>query len=330
MGDVKTGAQAEVYLDFESALNTVKGTITPRKIGIVKESWDGTRKLIPNPTIRPDGNKADPATGNNSAMIPFEHVATIDSVPWFFRWFCHNLATTGAGDPYTHVSKFNLSTATIMSAVGEVKFGTSLYKRFKGGRLKKLSIKVSSEGFLILSLDGVATTVYDGASGSFYSAETPTDWTASTPFDMSQLTAAGSITVGGVLVGYIRSLDIEGAVNLGEDDYRADGTGNRSGIPVGDLDLKLKLSIAFEGATQYAIMQRAVTSKMAMVINYSQGANRTLAISIPRGTVQTALPAVESSAGIYKDIEILASYDASALSSLVFTTINANPGTLYA
>lgn len=327
MSDPLVGSGSTINFDFENGYGTVKGTPTPKTISVVSEKLDGTRKQIQSPSIRPDGNRADPALGNISASGGLEHVLNVDTSAFFAKAFCGNIATTGVG-PYTHVSKWDLTLAAspFPSLNSNVQFNSSNHKKTTGMRLKKFSLKTSSEGFLQVSLDGAAKNTVMAAT-SLYGATSPTDLTGSLEFDASEITSILLDTVEQVGSCYFRSIEIDPQAKLQEDDYRVGGSGLRGGLAVGASDLAVKFDMAFEGDTQSALL--ASTTPHALVIVWTSG-TATFTVNVPRFFIETTTPSVENDMGVFTTFNARASKDATAVSQLVLTSVNSRAGTFYA
>lgn len=318
MADPLVGSRAIVLMDFEASLGVLKGTTTPKKMAIVSETLDGTQKLIQNPSIRPDGNRPDPVSGNIAAQGQLTVISTLDAAPWFLKLFCHGITTTGASDPYSHTAKWNITSSTFHSSVIEIQFAASIYKKLLGCRIKKIGMKFMSEGFIQWTIDYIALSATYTTSTVL--PGTVTDWTGSIPFHNLQL-AAADCKLGGSAVTYISELEIEPNVNIQENDYRMGQSGARSGLAVGAMDLKAKLKLPIEGATQLTLLQSSSTTSVD--ITFTAETNHTMRIYLPRVTIQKTLPNVDTDMGLFRDVEVIGSYDNTATTQFQVVVANA-------
>lgn len=330
--DPLLGSRATLLMDFESSLGTTKGTTVPKKVGFVSETLSGTQNLLTSPTIRADGNKAPSVNGNITAAGTLTFVSTIDAAPWILKLFTHAISTSGSMDPYTHTFKWDITSVTMQSAVMELAFTSSIIKLIQGARIKKINMKLMSEGFLLWTIDYVALTATYTTSATLVG--TTTDWTGSTELHMLQgaladlkiTTVAASTTSGNAAA--LREFEIDANVNITEDDYRIFAAGARGGLPVGALEVTLKFKMAISNSTHMNFIQS--TTAQSFDATFTAAANRTLQVVVPAFRVQKTLPNVESDMGVYCEVTGKAEYDSTAATSLKFVVVNGNAGTVYA
>lgn len=304
------------------ALGTLPGTTKPKQVLFFNGGLDGTRKLIPNPSIRPDGNRADPANGNISASGQISFVLSLEFLPFLTKWFTHNLAASGSG-PYTSVCKYNIATAAgvFQSVTLQFQIATSIFIVFRGLRIKSLGlVPIISEGFFVAVCD-VVGTIGEYVTTDVFGADTVTDWTSAAPIDFTQVPTLKIGTYGSqAAVGYLKSLQFDTQAHLQEDDYRAAGNSVRGGLAVGAVDVKTKAEMAVESATQISLAQ-GTPANPAFEANVSLGASKTFKILTPRTTAMKTLPKVKDDMGIFMPAEFTASYLAAEGTSITFTTV---------
>jgi len=326
MADPLFGSRSQFLMDFEQTFGAAKGTTTPKQIAIVSEALSGTQNLLTNPSIRADGNRPASVNGHIAAQGTLQFVSTIDAAPWLLKLFFHTLAASGSSPNYISTFKWDITSVTFQSAIMQVKFAASIYKRLTGCRIKKINIKFMSEGFLMWAIDVVALTATSQTSDSL--PGTVTDWSSSTPFEMLQIAAADlkintvASTTSGGNAACLREFEIDANVNITEDDYRIAQAGARSGLPVGVLDLGVKMKIAVEGATQMTFMQAGTAASFDAT--FTAAASRTLRLYVPAFRVQKTLPNISDDMGVYVEVSGKAEYDATAATSFLAVVTTAN------
>ena len=164
MADPAFGSQVVVTVDFESAWGTAKVTPVGKKIGVTQCAIVPTQALLDNPTLRGDFNPSDAATGRKSCQGPLNLVGNVAVMPFISKWLTGTLVKTGAADPWLATSK--LGTTKPGSAIVELDIdiaGTHKYALASGCRINSLTIPISFEGFLALSMDIMAKDSAIGA-----------------------------------------------------------------------------------------------------------------------------------------------------------------------
>lgn len=324
MADPAIGTGSVLTIDFEASWG-VEDTADGKKIGFVSESIVGTQELLENPTIRGDFNRNDPANGKQMASGSLVTIPNVTVAPFFQKLFCGANSTSGAGDPYTHVAK--IGTTGPASAVIEADVnigGTHRYKKANGVRINKWTIPIDAAGFAQWTFEMMGKSVAIGSSA--YDASL-TDWVTGTPLDHLQL-ASADVEIGGSAVGYIQSGSIDISANLFGDDYRAGGSGVRGSLVPGTHTVTGSLKLVIDSTAVLTLLTAGTATSLSFV--WTAGTNRTFTVSVPRCYLQKVQPGISNGGPIFCDAQFQASYDATAASMLVLTTVNDQAGNVYA
>lgn len=193
----------QVAARLHAAINGVGGTLTVTSTN----PGTGTLNLV---------NDAPGATGNETIT---DTVADTD--------FVVTGMAGGAPLPYVATSKLGATMPASAIVEGSLNIGgTMKYARATGVRVNNWSIPIAHEGPLILNLGVKAKNVtYEDTA---YDSSLD-DWTTDDPIDQAFL-VSGSIKVGGVVKGYVKSGTLTGDAML-QDDLRAGLVGNGSLVP---------------------------------------------------------------------------------------------------
>lgn len=326
MADPAIGANSVVMVDFEDTWGVVKASPAGKKIALQSNGLVPTQALIDNPNIRGDFNPTDPAVGRKAAQGTMTLVPTLEVLPFIQKLLTGTLVAAGVGDPYTATSK--LGSTMPLSAIVETDFdigGTHRYALAKGVRINSVTIPISFEGFMSMSLDLMAkdltieTTAYDATPIS--------DWSDSSPLDHMQLAAAG-VKLGGSAVGYIRSGQVQIAANLNGDDYRVGGAGARGSLVPRKHAITGNLDLAVDSVAVVTLLGAGTPTSLSF--KWMTAANRTWELTLPRVFIEKTGPSLQSDDIVTVNVNFRAVYDGTATTAVTMvTTLATDPDTEY-
>ncbi len=321
MAAIPSGIESSMLVGLESAWGTI--STAGNKIAILGEDLDGAEELIENMSFGGDANQRDAVNGDVDASGSFRHYLTLDTAPLIFKLFCDSLVTTGAGDPYTHTAK--TSSGALPSASLETYFNmdTDQFKQVTGAMLDTMSFDISSKGYFEVNLGWVGKSTALAAA-SFDG--TPTDWTTGTPLDHRLLLAA-DVKLDAGAIGTIVGLSFSGSNNVDRDIRAIGGLGVRRGITRGRQGITGSVTAIFEDTTIFT--KSAAGTYVALDLKWTQAANRTLNLVLPRVKLQRAYPKASSERYVPVQFNFRCSKDAVETTQLKVVTVNGNAAASY-
>ena len=184
-----------------------------------------TQSLIDSNSIRGRRDQAQPATGNTSVSgsvtVPMDQIG----FGFWLRAMFGNPATSGSGDPYTHVFKV---TGSQPSLVLEQQYpDVPAYEMFNGCKVSGFSFTYGGDGELTANINIMGAKRTVGAT-TF----------ASTLTDVSGLkynNFQGTIEEGGSPLAIVTSASLNVDFGLDGNSYAIGGGGFRTGLPEGNL-----------------------------------------------------------------------------------------------
>jgi hypothetical protein len=323
MADPAIPQQSIHVVDLESSWGVEKGgpagfKIAPRPNVGVKRAVG----LIANDSIRADFNANEPVFDVFKPDGRLVMVASDTETPYWAEIFCGNRTTTGAGDPYTHVSKITAAGPKSFVLDQFWNLDTDKYAKSNGTRISSWGIDFSAAGLLTFDFGLAAKSVTIG--GSTYSAA-PTDWTANSPLDHLKL--SGAVSIGGGAVTYVRSGRINFNPNLTMDDYAAGGAGVRASLVPGIHEVTGELVIRIDSATAFTLLQSSTATSLALT--WTRTTNRSFAISLGNVFIEQTSPVIDGAGAVYATVAFRAAYKAADSSQAILTTVNGTAGTIY-
>jgi len=320
---IPSGINSTLLIGLEALATWGTISTAGNKIAILGEDLDGSEELIENMSFGGDANARDAALGDVDASGSFRHLLTLDTAPLIFKLFCDSLVSSGAADPWTHTAK--TTSGALHSASLEVGFDmdTDQFKQIVGAVLDSLSFNVASKGYFEVNLGFVgksaslATTSFDG---------TPTDWSAGTPLDHRALVAA-DVKLDGSAIGTLTGLSFNGANNVDRDIRAIGGAGVRRGITRGRQSVTGDVTAIFEDTALFAKTASGVY--VSLDLKWTQGANRTLQLVLPRVKLQRTFPKASSERYVPVTFPFRASKDTVEGTQLKVVVVNGTAGTAY-
>lgn len=323
MGDPALGSNAVFAVDLEQSWGTAKGTPKARKITFVRGGLTPTQALIDNPSLRGDFNAGDPFFGKKSGQGSLSHIPTLKTWAFFMKMLTGTAVKTGTADPWLSTSK--LGSTLPLSGIFEEQLaiaGSTRYKKSVGVRINRLSVPISFEGPVQLDLDLMAKDVTE--SGTAYDASLD-DWSADSPLDQMQL-AAADVKLFGAACAYVKGGSIDINANLQGDDYRVGGGGTRGSLVPGQYQIGGKLDLVVDStALLTTLLSGAAT---VLDLKFTQAANRTAQLVLPRIFLEKTLPVVEGPNGLGVSANFRAVYDPAEQTSVKsVTSLGVDPDT---
>jgi hypothetical protein len=320
---IPSGINSTLLIGLEALATWGTIATAGNKLAILGEDLDGSEELIENMSFGGDANARDAALGDVDASGSFRHLLTLDTAPLIFKLFCDSLVSSGAADPWTHTAK--TTSGALHSASLEVGFDmdTDQFKQIVGAVLDSLSFNVASKGYFEVNMGFVgksaalSATSFDG---------TPTDWSLGTPLDHRALVAA-DVKLDGSAIGTLTGLSFNGANNVDRDIRAIGGAGVRRGVTRGRQSVSGDVTAIFEDTTLFAKTASGVY--VSLDLKWTQGANRTLQLVLPRVKLQRTYPKASSERYVPEQYQFRASKDSVEGTQLKVVIVNGTAGTAY-
>lgn len=288
MGDPAIGNQSIVAVDFEASWGVAKGSPKGRKIAVQECGILPTQSLLTNPNILGDFNPSRPVRGRKAAQGPLNLVPNLQVMPFLQKLLTGTLVKTGTADPWLATSK--LGATRPKSAIIETSFdigGTQKYFRAIGVRINSLTIPISFEGFLQLSMDVMAKDVIPGDTP--YDAALD-DWTTEDPIEHMQL-ASAAVKLGGSPVAFIKGGQIQVNANLQGDDYRVGGAGARGSLVPKAYGISGNLQLALDSTAVLTLITSDTPTDLEFA--WAVDTDRSERITLPGVLLEKTGPAVK-------------------------------------
>lgn len=324
MPDPALGTNAVVAIDLEASWGTPKGLTEGRKIAVLSNGITGSQELLDNPNLGGDFNPRDATSGKKAASGSLVFVPNITMLPLILDWLTNSRATSGVGDPYTHV--FKLGSAVPKSCVIETDFLVGSSHKFalaSGCRINRLTIPIDAAGFLQMSADVLAKDVN---IGDVAYDSTLTDWTLASPFEHLQL-ASADVMVDASPIGYVLGGSININANLYADDYRVGAGGARGSLVPGRHAIDGSLRIALDSTAVIALL--AGGGAHALSFKWTAATNRSFHLDLPRVIFQKTQPTLNDAGPVIVEAQFRASKDPIEATAFKATVVNDQAGSAY-
>jgi len=314
------GANAQLIMIEEATWGTTPAVPSGYKLPVssIGGAWF-TRNLIDNPELRGNRNPPAPCQGHVSVNGTFGQTMHLDAIGWLLKHGIGVPVTTGAADPYTHVSKAGFSGA----AAGDLPVGMTLeigytdiaqYHAYEGCRVSTLAFSAETEG--ITTVD--ATIIGKGAPAEDTS---PLD-AAPTEYTSDALCAfAATIEEGGSTSAIITKVDL--TINNGLDDsLRTIGSaGEIVDLPEGAISVTGSLTALFQDLALYTKATGHTESSLSMI--WTDGTH-SLTLLVPELVYEPQSPVISGPAGVMVTLPFRAYYgDGANATTLMSTLVNA-------
>src|SRR5512135_2858902 len=188
MATLGFGSQSYVKVDYEDTWGSGPASAVGRKVAFISESIRGARTLIQNEQMSGDTNPRDPVPSRISCAGDIVLQPGIDSLPFWTKFVCGHLATTGASDPYVHTSKFGAGAGYSLRLESLLDLDTDLWKDASGLLPQTFSGEIGVDGFMRWTVGVVGKNAVK-ATASF-DPDSTVDWTTETQIHHGQILAA--------------------------------------------------------------------------------------------------------------------------------------------
>ncbi|MDP2317476.1 MAG: phage tail tube protein [Pseudomonadota bacterium] len=325
MANIPSGSDSFLILGKETTWGTIAGAGTGRKLAISGEDLDGPEELIKSDSFSGDANSRDSVLGDVDAGGSFSHNVTLESAPLLANALNGLVATTGAGDPYTHTSKVVAGNVASYSAEVYLANDTPQYKQLVGCRVNTLGFEIAHKGFFKwqIGLLGKSAAL---ATASF--ATSPDDWTAVTELHHRML-AAADVKLDTAAFAQLRSLKCDASNQLDGDVRVVGGAGVRGQISRGVQTLSGTCEVYFDAPA--SVFNKTVSGTyVAFDFMWRTGvANRTMNLVLPRVKLGRAFPKASGGKALVLSVPWEASYDPTEASQIKIVVVNGIVGTKY-
>jgi hypothetical protein len=228
--------------------------------------------------------------------------------------------TISAGPPYTHTFTFAsvLPTFTIEKQITDI----SKYFQYTGCVIEGFSMDIKPDGPITCSFDimGCAETLAMAPhdDNPYYSA-----WRQ---FNGAEV----ALTRGGATLGIADNVTLSIKHNHDGSCYVLDGTSERKYLPAGKIAIDGKLTVLFEGTTEYELAM--ANTETTLVITCSRGTgdgtanNEKMVFTIDELIFKQDSPVINGPTGLKVDLAFMPFYDdgasASAVKLEVYNSVN--------
>jgi len=311
------GSNVQLLLIEEATWGTTPGTPSGYLIPVsgIGGSWY-SRNLIDNPELRGNRNPPAPVEGNVSTNGSFTSTLHLDAIGWILKHGIGDFATTGAGDPYTHVAKVGFSGAS----AGDMETGLTLeightdiaqYLSYTGCRINTIGISASSEGVATLDV-GIIGKGAPAVDTSSLDAS-PTSYTSD-----AQSHFAASIEEGGSSSAIVTQVDM--TLNNGLDDsLRTIGSsGEIVDLPETAATVTGSLTALFQDMT---LLNKGINNtESSLQLAWTDGTH-SLTLDIPELVYEPSSPAISGPAGVMVNLNFRAYYANGADATILKSTL---------
>ncbi|SEP36761.1 phage tail tube protein [Propionispora vibrioides] len=302
------GYHSQLALGYEAAYGTtpadVKGYNMPfnqSKIGI-------KQNLIESSTIRGRRDKEQPAIGNidvsGSITLPVDQIG----IGYWLAAMFGSPATTGSGDPYTHVFKVTDGQPSLVLEQQYPDIAT--YETFNGCKINKFSFTYGGDTELTAQMEllGAQRTVN------------------TTPFT-ANLTEVplvkynnfqGSLEEGGAPLAIVTEANLQVDFGLDGNSYAIGSGGCRTALPEGTLQVSGNIKAFFEDAV---LLNKAINNtKTSLNFKFTNGTH-SLGFFMEEVVLQQTSPGIEDEKGIIINLPFKAFYSSGAGGSILVATL---------
>lgn len=327
MGVPGSAKNVKLALDFEQTWGAPKSTPTLHYMSFMTSGVKAAQPLIFNQSIRADFNPLAPVLDKSDAGLSLVHYPTLETIPFFTKWLTGTLAETGTTPNFVLTSKLGSTAPPSVVAEAETSIGgTARFLKGLGLVIESFDVEWDATGFLQFTIQAI------GKAGSVETASIdtpsgPDDWTAGTPLNHLQISV---LKLGGSTTTVIKKGKLSVKTNPYKDDYRAgQGAGRLSALP-GTFEISGTLDIVMDSTTILGSLAAGISGS-SLEITWTESTDRYFTLSLPKITVQAALPALgDSPILMVPGAQFSAYYDSSPATAISLVTGSAYQATKYA
>jgi hypothetical protein len=302
------GLNSQLALAYETAYGLTPAVPLGYNMPINQSKLTISQNQIDSATIRGRRDQIQPAVGNTdvagSIVVPIDQTG----IGFWLRAMFGNPATTGSGDPYTHVFKVTKSQPSL---VLEQQYpDIPAYEKFNGCKVNKFSFTYGADTELTANIDILGAKRTVGA----------------TPF-ASPLTALpllkfsnfqGTIEEAGAQLAIVTEASLNADFGLDGNTYTIGGNGCRTDLPEGILQVSGSIKAFFADTV---LLNKAVNNtKSSLKFKFTSGTH-SLQFFMEEVIFQQTSPGIESEKGIYINLPFKAFYDSGTGGSAIVATL---------
>lgn len=304
------GYKSHLALAYETAYGQTPASPTGYNMPFNQAKLAIKQNLIDSATIRSRRDQVQPTAGN--ADVSGSIVVPIDQIGFGFwlRAMFGNPATSGSGDPYTHIFKVTESQPSLV--LEQQYTDIPACEMFNGCKVNKFSFTYGGDNELTANLDiiGAKRTV---SSEPF----------AATLNDIPILkfnNFQGTIEEGGSPLAIVTEASLNADFGLDGNTYTIGGGGYRTELPEGILQVSGNIKAFFEDTV---LLNKAINNtESSLKFKFASGVH-SLEFFMEEVIFQQTSPGIESEKGIFINLPFKAFYNnGSGGSAIVATLVN--------
>ncbi len=302
------GLNSQLALAYETAYGLTPAAPKGYNMPINQSKLTISQNRIDSATIRGRRDQLQPAIGNTdvagSLVVPVDQTG----IGFWLRAMFGNPATTGGGDPYTHVFKVTKSQPSL---VLEQQYpDIPAYEMFNGCKVNKFSFTYGSDTELTANIDIL------GAKRTVVAVPFASPLMALPLLKFSNF--QGTIEEAGVQLAIVTEASLTADFGLDGNTYTIGGNGCRTDLPEGILQVSGSIK-AFFGDT--VLLNKAVNNtKSSLKFKFTSGTH-SLQFFMEEVIFQQTSPGIESEKGIYINLPFKAFYDSGTGGSAIVATL---------
>lgn len=289
------GINSRLVMAYETAYGQTPAMAAGYNMPFNQSKIAIAQKLIDSTTIRNRRDKEQPALGNidisGSATVPIDQVG----FGYWLRAMFGNPATTGAGDPYTHVFK---AAGTQPSLVLEQQYpDIPAYESYNGCKVNKFAFSYGGDNELVANLDilGAKRTIN---AAPFTAALNDIPLQKFSNFQ-------GTIEENGSPLAIVTEASLTADFGLDGNTYTIGGGGYRTDLPEGSLQVSGSIKAFFADT---GLLNKAVeNTPSSLKFKFTSGAH-SLEFFMEEVVFQQTSPGIEGEKGVTIQLPFRAFY----------------------
>ncbi len=308
------GANALVQIDEESTYKTDPGSPDGQALDFLTCGVKAEQNLLQDETINGNRNAVAPVQGNINVTGPIVvNLCENHTHALLLKHLLGSVATTGAGDPYTHTIKVG---ALPVGLVIEKGFpDITEYHKYNGCRVMSAEFAVTPEGFVQTTFNFIGATETRAAT-SYDATPTAHAYQAFSSFQGSMEEAGGAIAT-------ITNFSLSVSNELDEDGFAIDGSAERRDLPEGGVIVTGSIEAFFEDDSLLAKARAGTETSLKILLDKGGSPARSVELLIPELMLTLNGPEIAGPKGIMQSFDFTGYYtDGSEASSVQAIVIN--------
>ena len=302
------GYNSQLALGYETTYGTTPTSVTGYNMPFNQSKIGIKQNLIESNTIRGRRDKEQPAVGNidvsGSVVIPIDQIG----IGYWLAAMFGSPTTTGTGDPYTHVFKVTDSQPSLV--VEQQYPDITAYEMYNGCKVNKFSFTYGGDNELTANIDLMGAKRTVGASPF-----------ASSLTDISLLKFSnfqGSIEENGSKLATVTEANLNVDFGLDGNTYTIGGSGCRTGLPEGYLQVAGNIKAFFEDTV---LLNKAINNTQTSLNFKFTNDTHSLGFYMEEAVFQQTSPGIENEKGIMINLPFKAYYKSGTGSSIIVATL---------